>query len=260
MRHLLIVLRTRAEPEQRVSLSAATAGGSRADLVSLPGAPAAALRLEPYAAGIVVEACATGVRAAGRPLHPGARRLLRTGEEVEVGGSRIRVAPAPALDGTRVAAAALVRAAAAASAEVAVAGPHLVVLTGVEAGTRHALAAEQILGRGRSATIRVADLQSSRRHARLRLGACGASIEDLGSKNGLRVNGVAVERRPCPLQDGDELTVGETTLALVDPDARASAAPPQASVAAPRPGRFPRPHVTAAALLGLCAAALVLAS
>jgi hypothetical protein len=260
VRHVLTILRTGVEPEQRELSAPASAGGSLADLVSVPGAPAAALRLEPCVAGVVVEARAAGIRAASRPLHPGARRLLRPGEEVELGGARIRVAPRVAPDATRAAAAALMRAAVA-SPSAPIAGPRLVVLTGGDAGAWHLLAAVQVLGRGRSSAIRIPDPRASRRHARLSLGAGGASLEDLGSKNGLRVNGVAVERRPCPLQDGDEITVGDTTLALVLGHACAPAGPPSAAASREaRPARLPGPRIAAAALLGLCAAALALAS
>lgn len=259
MRHAILLQRAGGATEERELLSAVTAGGSRADLLCLPGAPAGAIRLQPCAAGVIAEARATGVRAAGRPLLPGARRLLRPGEGVEVGGSCIRLAPASVAERTCLAAAALLRDAAA-SSDAPVAGPHLLVLTGASAGTRYALVSDQVLGRGRSAAIRLADPLASRRHARLRLEAGGASVEDLGSKNGLRVNGVAVERRPCPLRDGDEIAVGETILALVD----ASAREPTPSLAAPGPapsGAIPsRTHAAAAALLGLCAAALALAS
>lgn len=257
MPQALTIIRAGAEPQRFDLSSAATAGGSLADLVSLPGAPAAALHLRPCVAGVVVEARATGVRAAGRLLRPGARRLLRPGEEVEIGASRIRLAPSVAPDATRAAAAALVRAAAASANPIT--APKLVVLTGSEAGACHPLGAEQILGRGCAAAIRIPDPQASRRHARLCLGTTGASIEDLGSKNRVRVNGVAIERRPCVLRNGDEITVGDTTLALVL-ETHVAAAPAASDAPARRPGRLLGRHAAAAALLGLCAAALALAS
>ena len=259
VRHAILLQRAGVETEERELLSAVTAGGSRADRLSLPGAPAGAIRLQPCAAGVIAEARATGVRAAGRPLLPGARRLLRPGEGVEVGDSCIRLPPAAVAERTCLAAAALLRDAAA-SPDAPVAGPHLLVLTGASAGTRYALVADQVLGRGRSAAIRLADPLASRRHARLRLEAGGASVEDLGSKNGLRVNGVAVERRPCPLQDGDEIAVGETVLALVNAPAREATPSLAAPGAAPSKAIASRTRAAAAALLGLCAAALALAS
>ncbi len=50
----------------------------------------------------------------------------------------------------------------------------------------------------------------SRRHALLILGADGLLVEDLGSKNGTRVNGVRVQR--SRLQSGDELQLGPVGL------------------------------------------------
>jgi pSer/pThr/pTyr-binding forkhead associated (FHA) protein len=172
---------------------------------------------------------------------------------VEVQGAAIAV-EAPAGDGTRAAARALLREAAAGAAPPT--GPHLLVLSGAAAGTRHPLAEDQTIGRGRGATIVIPDPHASRVHARLRLGAGGVAIEDLGSKNGVRVNGVRVERRPCPLRAGDEVGIGSTALVLVDP----AAGPPQRPPAQDAPRRRPAHHVLAAALLALSATALALAA
>jgi FHA domain-containing protein len=246
-----------APPERRAILAPTTAGGSRADGLLLPGAPPAAALLVPGAAGIVVEAAAHGVRVAGHAVAAGTRRLLRPGERAELHGVALALEAAPPPDGsTRAVAAALLRDAAAGAAPIA--GPRLVVLTGPAAGERHALGPEETVGRGRGATIRLRDPQASRLHARVRLVPGGATIEDLRSKNGVRLNGVRVERRPAPLQPGDELIVGETALALEDP------APDPAGGGAPAPDLPPprgRPpgHAVAAALLALSALALALA-
>ena len=139
-----------------------------------------------------------------------------------------------------------------------IAAPLLVVLTGAHAGACHPLVTEQILGRGRAAAIRIADPQASRRHARLCLGASGASIEDLGSKNGLRVNGLAIERRAWALRDDDQITVGDTTLALVLGDTHAPAAPPPAA-AMRRPGSVATPPSRRSSGCARCARARVVA-
>jgi hypothetical protein len=199
---------------------------------------------------VVVEASAAGVHAGGHPVHPGARRLLRPGESASLQDALLEVARAPAPEETRTAAAALLRDAAAGAAPPA--GLHLVVLTGPAAGARHPLAPEQTLGRGRSASIVLPDATASRVHARLTLGPAGARVEDLRSKNGVRVNGVRIDRRPFPLRAGDELTVGETALALAD-----GAAEPTGPRPRPRSRRTP---LVAAALLALSAAALALAA
>jgi hypothetical protein len=245
-----------AAPARRDLAAPAVAGGSHADGLHLPGCPAAALRLLPCAAGVVVEAGAAGVRAAGHALHPGARRLLRPGERAELHGVALELVAPPPAEETRAAAAALLRDAAAGDAPPA--GLHLVVLSGPAAGARHALGPEQTLGRGRAATIVLPDPTASRLHARLTLGPDGARVADLGSKNGVRVNGGRIDRRPFPVRPGDELVVGETALALADGTPEPSA-PPGGIGEAPARRRLPM-RVVAAALLALSAAALALAA
>jgi hypothetical protein len=170
-----------------------------------------------------------------------------------------------------VAGAALLRDAAAGRTPIA--GPHLVVLNGRGAGDRHPLGARQVLGRGRGAGVALADPLASRRHARLEVAGGAATVLDLGAKNGVRLNGIRLDRRPRALAAGDILTIGETELAFVDPareparlapvamagePAPAVAAdPPRAS--APGPGRIV-PLAAAAALLAASAALLLAGS
>jgi hypothetical protein len=257
--HTLVVHRAGAISERRVVEAPLRAGGSNADDLHLPGTPPAALRLEPAEAGVVVEALTTGVRVGGRPVAPGTRRLLRPGERAEVHHVELALAPEePRSDSTRAAAATLLRDAAAGAGPIA--ATHLVVLTGPEAGACHALGADQTLGRGPAATIRIADPHASRVHARLRLERGGATIEDLSSKNGLRVNGVRIDRERWALAPGDELALGETSFALHDLATGTAPVP-----AGPRPSGTPppvraAPPLLAAALLALSAVALALAS
>jgi hypothetical protein len=253
----LLVFLPGGEPPVRRDLSRPlAAGGSRADEVFLPGCPAGALRLVPCPAGAVVEAVASGVRVGGHAVHAGGRRLLRPGERAELHGAALALdRRQAATEPTRIAAAALLRSAAAGSPSL---GLHLLVLTGPAAGTRHALGPEQTIGRGRAATIVLPDPAASRVHARLHLGPDGARIEDLRSKNGVRVNGVRIERRTFPLRIGDELVVGETALALAEEE---DAEGVESHPPAPGPGgrRVPA-RLVAAALLAISAAALALAA
>jgi hypothetical protein len=256
----ITVSRPDAEPERRAVDAALSAGGSRADGLLLPGLAPGALRLVPGPAGLVVEASAPGVRVAGHPVAPGARRLLRPGERAEVLGVALALHRAEPLadTGTRCAAAALLRDVAAGATP---AGPRLVVLTGVAAGAVHALGPEQTVGRGRDAAIRIPDARASRVHARLRVEPRGAWVEDLGSKNGVRVNGAGIEpRRPATVAAGDEIVLGDTTLVFEDgwSGAEGGSGGP---AAAPRRGRLSRAalRLAAAALLAVAAAALALA-
>jgi predicted component of type VI protein secretion system len=64
------------------------------------------------------------------------------------------------------------------------------------------------LGRSRECEIVVDDANVSRRHAEVRPGPQGWTIADLGSTNGVRVNGRPVGNEPHPLSDGDRVELG----------------------------------------------------
>jgi hypothetical protein len=68
------------------------------------------------------------------------------------------------------------------------------------------------LGRLPECELAVADSNVSRRHAEVRRGGDNAwLVADLGSTNGTKVNGVRISG-PRELKDGDEITVGSTTV------------------------------------------------
>lgn len=131
--------------------------------------------------------------------------------------------------GTRLAAAALLRAAARGEAGGV---PHLVVREAGAPPRQVALCGELTVGRGPAAALRLADGGVSRLHARFLVGPEGSvTVEDLGSKNGLRRGGRPLGRGPCALAPGDVVGLGETTLVLVDPMEGAEAATAPAAVA-----------------------------
>ncbi len=69
---------------------------------------------------------------------------------------------------------------------------------------------ETILGRQKSADLRVRDGKASRQHCKIVLGAEGAMLIDMGSSNGTFVNGARVEQ--YRLSDGDLIRLGDTVL------------------------------------------------
>jgi len=78
-------------------------------------------------------------------------------------------------------------------------------------GSRHLLAvATTVIGRHRSSDLVLFDPNVSRRHAIVHRRPAGFVIEDLGSTNGVVVNGERVVTHE--LADGDEVTVGDTRL------------------------------------------------
>ena len=92
--------------------------------------------------------------------------------------------------------------------------PALICLTG-DAPKRFALTRKTItIGRGPHCDLQVVTHFVSREHARLTLNGSSAFIEDLGSRNGVFVNSVRVDRQQ--LQQGDLLTIGETQFRFVE--------------------------------------------
>jgi len=78
-------------------------------------------------------------------------------------------------------------------------------------GSRIVLGAEPIeIGRLPESTVVLSDPNVSRRHAEIRRRGSDVVVADLRSTNGTRVNGVPVRERV--LEDGDEITVGTTTV------------------------------------------------
>jgi FHA domain-containing protein len=154
--------------------------------------------------------------------------------------------------------------------------PHLLVRPPGGEERVVALPTELTVGRDPAADLVLADAGASRRHARLLLEDDGtAVVEDLGSKNGLRLNGRRLPPGRSTLRDGDELLVGATALRFVDPlagpagldepsGAMGSPGLPRAGAPSDDPGRGawrapPWGLLSAAAgLLGLSAALLLL--
>jgi hypothetical protein len=67
-----------------------------------------------------------------------------------------------------------------------------------------------VVGRSREADIVLSDLNVSRRHAELRRDESGWQVVDLGSTNGIKVNGRRVDQ--AVLGPGDQITIGVTDL------------------------------------------------
>jgi DNA-binding winged helix-turn-helix (wHTH) protein len=70
---------------------------------------------------------------------------------------------------------------------------------------------ENVLGREEDGGIRIDSPTVSRRHARISVTAAGATLEDLGSKNGTFVAGSPISSA-VQLHDGDEIRVGSVVL------------------------------------------------
>ncbi len=99
----------------------------------------------------------------------------------------------------------------------------LTVLTGPASGMEHVLGSERVVvGRGPGADVAIADDSMSRQHALFELEADGWHVSDLGSTNGLCINGAVLGA--APLKHGDKIRLGTVELQYVLEE-RAAAAP-----------------------------------
>jgi len=102
------------------------------------------------------------------------------------------------------------------------AAPTFEVERGPGSGTRRALpppVASLVIGRGDEATWVILDEDLSRAHVEVHRGWDGVTIRDLESKNGTRVDGVAVTGA-TPLHDGATVELGNVALRFHDPAER----------------------------------------
>jgi len=70
---------------------------------------------------------------------------------------------------------------------------------------------EHIAGRAAECSIVIDATTVSRQHARIRVGAGTATIEDLGSTNGTHVDGIKISA-PTPLAEGSEVALGSEVM------------------------------------------------
>jgi FHA domain/Protein of unknown function (DUF3662) len=90
-------------------------------------------------------------------------------------------------------------------------------------GTRHPLQPPGlVIGRGSEADLRINDPGISRRHAEIRVKPAGQGLQidivDLGSTNGIMVNGRKVQR--AVLQEGSRIEIGSTRMLVHAPGGR----------------------------------------
>jgi hypothetical protein len=168
-----------------------------------------------------IEAAAP-VRVGGVLLPPRLRRLVMPGEPIEpVPGRVFRIRPqaGPAAPATRAVVRHLLEQGASGGSA------SLVSLTGLDAGRTLPLGDQPVvIGRGDGAGLRLRDRAISRLHARLTPEGDGHAIEDLGTANGVHVNGARVIGRHL-LEEGALVELGQTLLRYSTGRAPADAAP-----------------------------------
>lgn len=201
-------------------------GGGDEDGVRLEGLPPRLLTLRVEGERLLVQATQP-FSVEGVSVPPGIARLLLPGEALCLPGQmRLRALPAPGASrsvGTQALLRCLLREADAASPSRAAS---LTCLTGLDLGRCFALAEHsQDIGRGAHAQLRLRDRSMSRAHARVRRQGEGFWVEDLGSPNGLYLNGHRL-RGEALLSDGDVLELGQTLLRYQAPLQEPAPLPP----------------------------------
>jgi hypothetical protein len=126
---------------------------------------------------------------------------------------------------------------------------HLVITSGQLEGRRIEVSRELVVGR-ENVDVEIDDAELSRRHFAVRPVAGGLEVEDLGSRNGTRVDGTRIDG-PTRVRHGAVVTVGVTMLTVELPQEApaSSAGETRAHVsegtkvgqAPPRPARRPAP-------------------
>lgn len=86
--------------------------------------------------------------------------------------------------------------------------------SGLQANDAFPLTSETLLGRTSENTIQLPDSTVSGRHGRLVHGREGWTIEDLGSRNGILVNGQPVKSK-ARVKYGDVMSLGGVSVKLV---------------------------------------------
>jgi len=162
---------------------------------------------------------------AGRRLEPRRGHALGEGSRLRLGPFELVIGPAPQVARSLTGATDTARFARQMVLEImggsatAQAKPRLDVLGGPQGGDRlplPALAGPQVVGRGEDCALRLSDADCSRHHFEAQNKGQMVELRDLGSKNGVELNGERVEG-VVVLSHGDELRAGRTRLRFVDP-------------------------------------------
>lgn len=99
--------------------------------------------------------------------------------------------------------------------------PYLRILSGDHEGERIILDGRKpflVLGRDPDCDIFLDEVNVSRRHCRFDIDFSGIWVEDLGSKNGIKIGGEEIQER-TKLRDRTEIMLGTMSLVFVDPAA-----------------------------------------
>ncbi|AEI66057.1 FHA domain-containing protein [Corallococcus macrosporus] len=187
-------------------------GGGPDDHIRLDGLPPSLLSLRVEAQRLMVEAART-FSVNGVLVPPGVPRLVLPGEALGLPDDMGLRVLQESVSERGVGTVALLKGLLTGTDEPAPSrAATLTCLTGLDVGRVHALAEAQTdIGRGSDVALRLRDRAVSRTHARVVHAEEGFTLEDLGSPNGVFLNGQRLERRAL-LADGDVIEMGRSLL------------------------------------------------
>ena len=168
------------------------------------------------------ESSTNGTWVGEQRIPPKRPKALRSGDVVNVGGFaltvtvNVPVTDATTVDRTSALARQLVRDLLEPGRDAA--PPRLLVLHGPDEGASLEIGEPPLrlsIGRGEECDLALSDADASREHAEIERDLDGVLVRDLGSKNGLKVNGRVVREKR--LKDRDEVAIGGTILVFEDP-------------------------------------------
>jgi hypothetical protein len=202
-------------------------GGGSEDHIRLEGLPPRLMTLRIEAQRLMVEATRT-FSVNGVLVPPGVPRLVLPGEALGLPEEMCLRVLQEALGERGVGTVAVLKGLLTGAAEPSPSrAATLTCLTGLDVGRTHALAEPCTeLGRGSEVALRLRDRAVSRTHARVLHTEGGFTLEDLGSPNGVFLNGQRVRGR-ASLTDGDVIEMGRSLLRFQAPMEEPPPPPPE---------------------------------
>ncbi|MDP2344752.1 MAG: FHA domain-containing protein [Deltaproteobacteria bacterium] len=169
-----------------------------------------------------------GTKHNGKPVGAGGKKLLRSGDVVDLIHFKLTfhnaaaASPDYSAEKTEALARKMVEEVLASIGKDAADVPYVRVMNGPDEGKRFDIGvdvSEAVVGRGNDCDFQINDANISRRHGIIRRDWNEITVEDAGSKNGVLINDRKIAKATA-LRDADEILLGAVRLTFIDPSAK----------------------------------------
>ena len=169
-----------------------------------------------------------GTKHNGKPVGAGGKKLLRSGDVVDLIHFKLTfhnaaaASPDYSAEKTEALARKMVEEVLASIGKDAADVPYVRVMNGPDEGKRFDIGvdvSEAVIGRGNDCDFQINDANISRRHGIIRRDWNEITVEDAGSKNGVLINDRKIGKATA-LRDADEILLGAVRLTFIDPSAK----------------------------------------